>query len=259
MKSTGIEWTDKTWNPWRGCVKVSPGCKFCYMYRDQERYGLDPKAVLKSKTFKDPLKWKEPAKVFTCSWSDFFIEQADQWRNEAWAIIKATPHLTYQILTKRPERIDQCLPDDWGSGYPNVWLGVSIETHAELTRAYILAESKPATVKFISAEPLLNDFSNDFIHLLKGTCKGFQGYPFEWIIIGGESGNDTGKYGYRPTRLEWIENLIDVSRAFGVHVFVKQLGTHLAKEMKLSRHGKKMEEWPSNIQLREFPNHKHPF
>lgn len=96
-----IQWTDGTWNPWHGCIKVSEGCKFCYMYRDKDRYGLDPTDVQRSKSnFRDPLKWKEPKKVFTCSWSDFFIEQADEWRAEAWEIIKNTPHLTYQILSQ---------------------------------------------------------------------------------------------------------------------------------------------------------------
>ncbi len=78
-ENTGILWTDNTWNPWQGCHKVSPGCMNCYMYRDKNRYGQDPATVIRSKpaTFNLPLKWKEPAKVFICSWSDFFIEEAD--------------------------------------------------------------------------------------------------------------------------------------------------------------------------------------
>src|SRR3990167_11527130 len=105
---THINWTEATWNPWHGCIKVSPGCKNCYMYREKNRYGQDPAVVVRSKpaTFNAPLKWKEPARVFTCSWSDFFIKQADPWRDEAWDIIYQTPHLTYLILTKRPERIE---------------------------------------------------------------------------------------------------------------------------------------------------------
>lgn len=114
-KNSGIEWTDHTWNPWQGCLKVSPGCKQCYMYRDKKRYGQDPMVVVRSKpgTFRKPLQWKQPAKVFTCSWSDFFIEQADNWIDDAWNIIRQTPHLTYQILTKRPENIKDRLPEDW--------------------------------------------------------------------------------------------------------------------------------------------------
>jgi protein gp37 len=83
-EKSAIEWTQNTWNPWQGCHKVSPGCKFCYMYRDKERYGQDPKIVVRSKppTFNAPLKWKEPALVFTCSWSDWFVEEADDWRTK---------------------------------------------------------------------------------------------------------------------------------------------------------------------------------
>ncbi len=133
-KSTLIEWTNASWNPWRGCHKVSQGCKHCYMFRDQTKYGHDPNVVVRSKTtFNDPLKWTQHVrngaqlKVFTCSWSDWFIKEADPWRDEAWSIIRATPNIIYQILTKRAESIHDCLPEDWGNGWPNVWLGVSVE------------------------------------------------------------------------------------------------------------------------------------
>lgn len=86
-EQTGIEWTDATWNPWKGCLKVSPGCKQCYMYRDMNRFGHDPMVVVRSKTtFNNPLKWAKNgkvssgAKIFACSWSDWFIDQADEWR-----------------------------------------------------------------------------------------------------------------------------------------------------------------------------------
>lgn len=105
-EQSNIEWTDATWNPWYGCHKVSQGCKNCYMFRDAPRFGRDPNTVVRSKTtFKDPLKWKEPRRIFTCSWSDFFIEEADAWRDEAFAIMALTPHHTYQVLTKRPDRM----------------------------------------------------------------------------------------------------------------------------------------------------------
>ena len=111
-ENSKIQWTDHTWNPWQGCRKVSPGCLNCYMYRDKKRYGQDPATVVRSKppTFNKPLKWHDPAKVFVCSWSDFFIEDADEWRDDAWEIMRRTPHLTYQILTKRPRNIKDRLP-----------------------------------------------------------------------------------------------------------------------------------------------------
>lgn len=108
-----IDWnTETTWNPWHGCHKVSQGCKNCYMFRDKERYGQDPNVVVRSKTkFYDPLKWQEPLTIFTCSWSDFFIEEADAWRDEAFAIMALTPQHTYQVLTKRTDRMREYLND----------------------------------------------------------------------------------------------------------------------------------------------------
>lgn len=246
-----IQWTGNTWNPWHGCIKVSPGCKFCYMYRDKERYGQDPTDVVRSKNnFNDPLKWKEPKLIFTCSWSDWFIEQADPWREEAWKIIKNTPHHTYQILTKRADRIKKCLPANWGDGYPNVWLGVSTEGdyHAATDRILELRDI-PASVKFISFEPLIRDLYERYV------------LNVDWIIIGGESGNETGNYRYRKCSLKWIEGIIKTYRWMqpDTAIFVKQLGTHLAKELKLKdRHGGDMSEWPEHLRIREMPKVYHP-
>ena len=208
-KNTGIEWTDATWNPWYGCLKVSPGCKQCYMYREQRRYGRDPMLVTRSKTtFEAPLKWTEPAKVFTCSWSDFFIEQADEWRPAAWDIIRQTPH-TYQILTKRPENIEDRLPDDWGNGWPNVWLGVSVESQEYLDRFSVLMDI-PARVRFISYEPALErvDFG---VAVTSGSL--------DWLISGGESGSKP-----RPANLDWFREVRDDCQLFDVAYFHKQHG-----------------------------------
>ena len=198
-----IGWTDGTWNPWYGCTKISPGCKFCYMYRELLRYGRDPFTVQHSKTtFKDPLKWKERRMVFTCSWSDFFIEQADEWRPEAWEIILGTPH-TYQILTKRPALIFDRLPSFWDAIKHRVWLGVSVESPEYRWRMDVLREVD-ADVRFVSLEPLLEAIS----HLaLTG---------FHWGIVGGESGSD------RPCEVEWITEIVDQFRVCDVPIFVKQ-------------------------------------
>lgn len=207
---TGIEWTDKTWNPWHGCTKVSPGCAHCYMYRDKARYGQDPEVVTRSKTtFREPLKWKDPARVFTCSWSDFFHLEADLWRDEAWDIIRETPHLTYQILTKRVERVEDCLPDDWGAGWPNVWLGVSVENQRWITRAGILSNI-PARVRFLSCEPLLGPVSIDIADLPM---------LLHWVIVGGESGP-----GARPMHEKWARQLRDECNDYQIAFFLKQLG-----------------------------------
>ncbi|WP_170061154.1 DUF5131 family protein [Spirosoma aerolatum] len=253
-EKTTIGWTDATWNPHQGCRKVSEGCKFCYMYRDKEMHKQDPKRVHRSSdaTFYAPLRkkaFKEPMRVFTCSWSDFFIEEADAWRDELWAIIKQTPHLTYQILTKRIERVADHLPNDWGDGYDNVWLGVTVENQDAVSRIGVLEEI-PAKIKFISFEPLIGPLTSGFVG------------EVDWIIIGGESGNDNGKYRYRPCEQEWIQTIIgayewanrEVQSERYTHIFVKQLGTHLSKHLGLkSRHGIHASEWPDHLQIQDFP------
>lgn len=137
--SSGIQWTERTWNPWQGCERVSPGCDNCYMFREMRRYGKNPDVVVRSsaRTFNRPLAWERAALaciekaittartreelvdwgprtlVFLASWSDFFIKDADPWRAEAWGIIKRCPSLVFQILTKRHARIAKNLPSDW--------------------------------------------------------------------------------------------------------------------------------------------------
>lgn len=205
---TGISWANRTWNPWKGCKHVSKGCANCYMFRDMRRWGMDPKIVTRCKTWGHPHKWNKLATtqlVFTCSWSDFFIDAADSWRDEAWQVIKACPWLQFQILTKRIERVVDHLPSDWGQeGYPNVWLGTSIEDDAVLNRADILRQI-PARIRFISAEPLLGSLANlDLTGI-------------HWLIAGGESGPD-----FRPMKAEWALELRDLCRRFGVAYFYKQ-------------------------------------
>lgn len=222
-EKTGIAWTERTWNPWTGCTKVSPGCAHCYMYRDKTRYGQNPEVVQRSKTsFTAPLRWKEPALVFTCSWSDWFHESADAWRAEAWDIIRRTPHLTFQILTKRPERVAGHLPSDWGNGYPNVWLGVSIENQRFALRASQLAKI-PAVVRFISAEPLLGSVSlSEPLSPPFPECEEVRLIEaFDWVICGGESGINA-----RPMDLDWARSLRDQCAHYGVAFFLKQLGGH---------------------------------
>lgn len=243
-ETSQIQWTDATWNPWHGCRKVSQGCKFCYMYRDKAKYGQDPTVVVRSKgKFDAPIHWPiENRKVFTCSWSDWFIEEADQpgWRDHAWMIVDNTPYNTYQILTKRPERILSCLPDNWGNGYRNVWLGVSVEDIKAKERIDLLRKV-PAAVRFLSIEPLLEDIG-------KLDLRGIH-----WVIVGGESGNDNGKYLYRPCELEWIDNVVNECMRQGVPVFVKQLGTYLSKKLGIERHGGNINEFPPYLQFRLFP------
>ncbi len=152
-----------------------------------------------------------------------------------------TPWHTWQILTKRPERILDCLPSDWGDGWKNVWLGVTVENQAAVKRMDIL-RGIPAHVRFLSVEPLL-----ERVELL-----GLE--DFHWAIFGGESGNENGDFRYRPCELSWIEDGLLQCAVANVPVFVKQLGTYQYHELGLKdRHGGEMDEWPEHLRIREMP------
>lgn len=221
MGKTNIAWTNYSHNFWYGCKKVSQGCRSCYAEREMKRFGKDFNSITRAKGFDKPLKWKGPAMVFTCSWSDFFIEEADPWRDEAWEIIRQTPYLIYQILTKRAENIPDRLPGDWGGGYDNVWLGVSIESQEHILRAFMLNKI-PAKVRFISAEPLLGEIylkphltqwvpvkdDPKYTHVVRG---------IDWVIVGGESGPN-----FRSMDLKWAVSLAEQCHKTLAGFFMKQ-------------------------------------
>jgi len=201
------------------------------MFRDQRRYGRDPSVVVRAAapTFYAPQrakKWAEQAeqiraeegrrmRVFTCSWSDFFHPDADEWREEAWDVIRACPQYDWQILTKRPELVRERLPADWGAGWPHVWLGVSIENRRFVGRADVLREL-PAAVRFISGEPLLGPLVHDAgggpvrLGIWRDAFDGpeLDLTGIDWLIVGGESGPK-----HRPMREEWVRDLRDAALA----------------------------------------------
>lgn len=247
-QKSNIQWTDATWNIARGCTKVDEDCKFCYMYRDSlDSTRYNPLQVIRTKTVFDlPLKLKEPSKIFTCSLTDFFHEGCDSFRDEAWEIIRKCPQHTFQILTKRTERIAEHLPVFYEEIKSRIWLGTSVGHENGKQRIYDLLKVKThGQILFISFEPLHGkvDMNLDISDLIN----------IDWAIIGGESGNENGKYRYRECKLEWIEELIsDLTPT--TSIFVKQLGTHLAKQLNLSdRHGGNIDEFPKHLRIREFP------
>lgn len=256
-ESTKIQWTDATWNPWQGCTKVSPACANCYMFRDMKRYGRDGSIVRRSaqKTFELPINRKRDKsfaipsgwKVFTCSWSDWFHEAADDWRPEAWEVIRQRPDVTFQIVTKRTDRIAACLPADWGNGWSNVWLIATVENQewADVRIPQLLGV--PAVVHGLSMEPVLGpvDIAEylgvpcDYCTKIEAFglrpedcpyCEGTRqarGYrngwmlpaSVNWVITGGESGP-----GARPSHPEWFRSIRDQCQAAGVPYFHKQNG-----------------------------------
>lgn len=262
---TGIQWTDLTWNIATGCDKVDKDCLNCYMYRqslNNTRYKANQ--VVRTKTvFNLPLRYQGVASevwpgnplVFASSYTDFFHKDIDGYRHEAWDIIRACPHLTFQILTKRPERIMECLPPDWGNGYDNVWLGTSVGGNEGLHRFDELLDI-PAKIHFASLEPLHQRLDIDnYLYTRYFMGKTHHIYDaLDWVIVGGESGNDTGKYRYRPCQLEWIGSIVQQCRAAQVPVFVKQVGTYLSKQLHMTdRHGGNFDEFPGYIKFRQFP------
>ena len=211
-KST-IEWTNSTWNPVTGCTKISPGCKHCYAETFAERWrgipGHPYEQGFDLRLWPDrldlPLTWKKPRNIFVNSMSDLFHEQVPLWfiRRVFRTIEKASWH-TFQILTKRAERLSELAPKlDWPV---NVWMGVSIETADYAWRADHL-RTVPASIRFISVEPLL------------GPLGPIKLSGIDWVIVGGESGP-----GARQMRAEWAREVRDQCLKSNVPFFFKQWG-----------------------------------
>lgn len=179
--------------------------------------------VVRGKTnFDAPLRWRAAKVILTCSWSDWFHENADPWRNEAWEVIRRCPQCVFQILTKRPERILDCLPEDWP--LPNVWLGVSVEYQRWADLRIPLLTTVPAAVRFLSCEPLLGP-----VDLRPSLASGAIG----WVIVGGESGGPpdrrlvelrNGKWLPKPEALQWVRSIRHHCIEAGVPFFFKQFG-----------------------------------
>lgn len=238
-----IAWTKHTWNPWMGCQRVSQGCTHCYAETlTKNRMGIEVfgSKGLRRRTGKAvwarPRMWNrdaeavhKPARTFCASLADFF-EDADgpnEWRDEAWEIIRATPWLDWQLLTKRPENIAGMLPADWGQGWPNVWLGTSIEDNRVVERAPILT-AVPAIVHFVSYEPAI------------GPVDQLDLSGVEWLIAGGESGP-----GYRPMNLDWVRDVRHRCDRDGVAFFFKQ-DSGYRTELGIDALGEIVREYPKN-------------
>ncbi|MBF5054726.1 phage protein Gp37 [Alcanivorax sp. 521-1] len=220
-----IEWTEQTWNPVTGCTKVSPGCKHCYAevmarrlkamnaagYEDGFALRLMPERL------EQPLRRRKPTVYFVNSMSDLFHEDVpDQYIDRVMAVITKTPQHTYQILTKRAERIR-----DYYSSRPvppNVWLGVSVEDRKYGLPRIPHLRSVAAKVRFLSVEPLLEDLGE------------FDLSGIDWVIVGGESGHKA-----RPMKMEWVRNVQAQCDTAQVPFFFKQWGVWGADGVKRSK------------------------
>ncbi len=313
---TRIEWTDRTWNPVTGCTKVSAGCKHCYAEVMAKRtFGrLYPPVAcvagpmtrehaaglpaLRPRRFTDvqchpdrldaPLRWRKPAMVFVNSMSDLFHEDVpDAFIDRVFAVMALAPQHTFQVLTKRPERMRAyCAsrfngavygvssPDHetvcWTSPLRNVWLGVSVEDQATADARIPLLLQTPAVVRFVSYEPALGlvDFdrlhsasADDLEHRWDSCLSGEVFSPWadgmvaaphlDWVIVGGESGPKA-----RPCDVAWIRSAVQQCKAARVPVFVKQLGAHVITRNDDGWEGDTPRSWPMDTR---FDEHIHGY
>jgi protein gp37 len=228
--TTEISWTDSTFNPWIGCQHVSPGCDHCYAeaqnaYRRWTANGeWGPHAERRRTspaTWRNPRLWNANApafarahgrrrRVFCASLADVFDNQTpNEWRTDLFNLIRETPALDWQVLTKRPQNIARMLPRDWGPGYPNVWLGITTEDEEHFRQRWSILSRIPAARRFISYEPAIAPL---------GPIAIGEWLP-DWIICGGESGPKA-----RSMNPAWARHVRDQCRALGVAFLHKQWG-----------------------------------
>jgi protein gp37 len=230
---SAIEWTDATWNPVTGCTKASPGCKHCYAERlaarlqamRNPRYRNGFALTLQHDQLTLPLRWRDPRRIFVNSMSDLFHEDISfDFIERVFDVMGRAEHHTFQILTKRHERLAELASDlAW---HDNVWIGVSIENRRFVHRADYLRDVD-AAVRFISAEPLL------------GPLNGLDLAGIDWLIAGGESGPK-----HRPVKVEWLQDLRDRCLAANVAFFFKQWGGHRPKSGGRTLDGRTWDEMP---------------
>jgi protein gp37 len=281
--NSAIEWTDATWNPVRGCTKVSPGCANCYAETFAERWrgvpnhpytqGFDLRLV--PEKLDEPLKWKTPKRIFVNSMSDLFQDGVpDDFIDRVFAVMAISRKHTFQLLTKRADRMRAyvlSLRGDAGYnrleaasrnlGYslrfqsipmvpwpiPNVWLGVSVENQHFADERIPLLLQTPAAVRFLSCEPLLEGL--DLAKHRPGAL------GLHWVIVGGESG-----HGARQFRLDWARSIMRQCQQADVAVFVKQLGANVylpSLDKTITLDGRKnadITRFPEDLRIREFPS-----
>lgn len=312
-----IQWTEQTWNPVSGCTKISTGCKNCYAETIANRFWKDRKFTdvqTHSHKLIEPIKRKKPTTYFVNSMSDLFHEDVPfEFIDQVFAVVASTPQHTYQVLTKRPERMLEYFqrllngtsdpnPDIWDEArkpiwsatkghareyigvmsayvkFPlkNVWLGVSAEDQDQANNRGSILFQVPAKVRFFSLEPLLGSIDLTLVPdaittinqgVYSQSSDSWLGhewtFAFDWVIIGGESGQNA-----RPCHLTWIRSLVQQCKDANTACFVKQLGSNfrsvnpesetvcppLVRWQFCDTKGGDITEWPSDLQVRQFPN-----
>lgn len=213
-----------TWNPWHGCIKISPGCNHCYVYSRDAEFGKDTTKVKRTSKFDLPLQknrkkeyklMPEEEPIYTCMTSDFFIRDADEWRKEAWAMIRERSDLQFVIITKRIHRFRVSLPEDWGAGYENVTIMCAAENQSRADDRIPVFLSLPIRHRVILHEPMLERIQ---IEKYLGDGK------IEGVICGGESGD-----GARVCDFAWILDTMNQCVKYDVPFWFKQTGSLFKK------------------------------
>ena len=238
-QSSTIEWTHATWNPVRGCTKISPGCAHCYAETFAERFrsvkghpyeqGFDLRLV--PERLSDPLRWVKPKLIFTSSMSDLFhADVPEDYLQRVFRVMEMARWHTFQVLTKRSERMRDLARGtlNWATKLPNVWWGVTAENRTHGLPRIDHLRQVPAAVRWLSVEPLLEDLGTVD---LTGIA---------WVIVGGESGA-----GFRRMEVEWARSLQEQCRIANMPFFFKQHGGRSAGSAGRELDGKLHEEFPS--------------
>jgi protein gp37 len=239
--NSNIEWTDATWNPVRGCTKISDGCKHCYAETFAERFrgvtghpyqqGFDLRLV--PEKLAEPLRWRNPKMIFVNSMSDLFHENVpeDYVVAVAKVMVEARWH-TYQVLTKRSDRLRELLNSSlaFAANQKHIWWGVSVENRKYGLPRIQNLQAADAGIRFLSVEPLLEDLGE------------FNLRGINWVIVGGESG-----HGARPMKKEWVVSVRDECKRKGVPFFFKQWGGVRKKAAGRKLDGKTYDEFPQRI------------
>ncbi|MFA0814680.1 MAG: DUF5131 family protein [Anaerofustis sp.] len=237
------------WNLWHGCHKISPGCQNCYVYRMDARYDRNASVVKKTGNYNLPLRkgrdggYKIPpgSEVFVCGTSDFFLEDADEWRAQAWEMMRERKDLEFLIITKRIHRFLSCIPEDWGDGYENVTVGCTVENQDRADFRLPIFLNVPLKHRGIVCEPLLEKVE------LKSYLNSDK---IEYIIAGGESGNEA-----RVCDFDWILDLREQCIGAGILFYFKQTGALFRKDGKLYRIPRKLQ----HVQARKADIDYSPF
>ena len=215
------------WNPWHGCVKCSEGCQNCYMYYNDARRGRNGADIYRTKAgFRYPLsrdrngqyKVKSGEMLRVCMNSDFFLEEADPWRDEAWDIIHQRPDVKFFLLTKRPQRVKDCLPRDWGSGWDNIFFNVTCENQRRADERIPILLELPFKHKGVMCAPFIGPVSIE-----KYLTTGQIGQ----VICGGENYD-----GARPCDFDWVKQLRAECVAHNITFCFIETGTHFIKDGK---------------------------